>query len=504
MAFLERNANRGSISSELELSNSVMIDNLGANTNSNNFNHQQMSTGGDDQWSANANAGTNDKKATISMWCKRTHLSQGSGHGEYQRLFQFTTGGTATALYFNQDDLKMYDDNTSASLVTNRKFRDCSAWYHIVLAMDSTQSTAADRVKIYVNGVQETSFSTEDYGNQNAVLGMFSNSAVTFYLACAGSQNSGYAFDGYITEFHFVDGEQKDADDFGKIDDNGVWVPKPYTGSHGILGCHYNFEDTSNNRFNDESGNGNYMDNRGGSYEGVIATDTPTNNFCTLNFANRTNGNIRTQAGGTEATTDGGSGWCGMVATMFVGAGKWYWEVLYEDDGDADDVHIGIAAANDPWFPARQVSGGYYLGNVETGGAMGWDLDSGTNYNQNGSWGNPSRGDKLMVAYDADNYKLYYGINGTWGNSADPANGTGSVTAIESYWMSGINNALDFVAPAVSIYQGNRVRSFNFGGVNTWTIASGNADANGYGNFEYAPPTGFYALCTKNLAQYGG
>ena len=136
MAFLERNANRGSISSELELSNSVMIDNLGANTNSNNFNHQQMSTGGDDQWSANANAGTNDKKATISMWCKRTHLSQGSGHGEYQRLFQFTTGGTATALYFNQDLLKMYDDSTSASLVTNRVFRDCSAWYHIVLAMD--------------------------------------------------------------------------------------------------------------------------------------------------------------------------------------------------------------------------------------------------------------------------------------------------------------------------------------------------------------------------------
>ena len=134
---------------------------------------------------------------------------------------------------------------------------------------------------------------------------------------------------------------------------------------------------------------------------------------------------------------------------------------------------------------------------------MGWDLNGGTNYNQNGSWGSPSRGDKLMVALDMDNYKLYYGINGTWGNSANPANGTGSVTAMDSYWMGGITGALRFVGPAVSIYQGNRVRAFNFGGVNTWTIASGNADANGYGNFEYAPPTGFYALCSKNLAQYG-
>ena len=109
-----------------------------------------------------------------------------------------------------------------------------------------------------------------------------------------------------------------------------------------------------------------------------------------------------------------------------------------------------------------------------------------------------------MFALDMDNYKYYLGINGTWGNSANPANGTGSVTAIDSYWMSALKDPLDFVLPAVTVYQGKHMRGFNFGGVNTWTIASGNADANGYGNFEYAPPTGFYALCSKNLAQYGG
>ena len=220
-----------------------------------------------------------------------------------------------------------------------------------------------------------------------------------------------------------------------------------------------------------------------------------------MNTAHRTNGNIRTQEGGTYVTTDGGSGWCSMVATMGVSKGKWYWEALFYDDGDAEDVHIGVAPANDPWIPSRQ--GGYYLGNVETNGSMGWDLDGGANYNQNGSWGNPSRGDKLMVALDMDNYKLYYGINGTWGNSANPANGTGSVTAMDTYWMSAQPTYLDFVMPAVSVYQGNFMKGFNFGGYCAWTISSGNADANGHGNFEYAPPSGFFALCSKNLAEHG-
>ena len=99
--------------------------------------------------------------------------------------------------------------------------------------------------------------------------------------------------------------------------------------------------------------------------------------------------------------------------------------------------------------------------------------------------------------------EMYYGINGTWGNSANPANGTGSVTSIDSYWMSAVHNALDFVLPAVSVYQGKHMRGFNFGGYCAWTISSGNADANGHGNFEYAPPSGFFALCSKNLAEHG-
>ena len=307
------------------------------------------------------------------------------------------------------------------------------------------------------------------------------------------------SFRGYVSEFHFVDGTMKAASDFGRYNDNGVWIPKEYTGSHGSEGYYLDFAD-SGDLGDDESGNGNdFTENNITAID--QAQDTPTNNFCTMNQNSRTNGNIRTQDGGTEVTTDGGSGWCSMLATMAVGAGKWYWEAKVEDDSDALTVYVGIASTNDPYVPTNQV--GYYLGNVETTASMGWYLSDGSNKNQNGSWGNPARGDKIMFAYDADNYKMYYGINGSWGNSANPANGSGSVTSIQSYWFSAVKDALTFVAPAVTVYQGKRMRGFNFGGYCAWTIDSGNADANGYGNFEYAPPTGFYALCTKNLAQYG-
>ena len=183
MESLARTANRGSVSTgPYEVSNSLLLDN---SDSSMEYNHHQLAPGGDDQWSAQSNAGTNSKKATISMWIKRSKLSPSSGAGQYARLFQFQTGGNATAFYIVTDQLTMYDDVTSASLKTNRKFRDTSAWYHIVLAMDSTQATAANRVKLYVNGEQQTDWATEDYGNQNSDLAMFSTTNVVWYLGTA-------------------------------------------------------------------------------------------------------------------------------------------------------------------------------------------------------------------------------------------------------------------------------------------------------------------------------
>ena len=190
-----------------------------------------------------------------------------------------------------------------------------------------------------------------------------------------------------------------------------------------------------------------------------------------MNQNARTNGNIRTQEGGTFVTTDGGSGWCSMLGTMAMSAGKWYWEALVNDDGDALTVYVGIAPHNDPYVPHNQT--GYYLGNVETAGSMGWYLSDGSNKNQNGSWGNPARGDKIMFAYDADAGLMWFGVNGKWNDGANPALGT------NSDWTSLPTTGL---AP--------------FAGVYNTTIK---IDANfGQKPFKYAPPDGFQPINAAN------
>jgi len=481
MAFLERNANRGSISTDYDIPYSLKLE--PDNSESLTYTGTQ-STGG------------NAKTWTWAGWIKRTELD---GHS-----YLFSAGYTGFIFMSTENWLRfaMYDGSTSYYLDLDMVFRDTSAWYHIVGQLDTTQATAADRCKIWVNGVRQTEFrASTNYTTipQNTEMQIGQTGSSSNWLKVGDWYAAGRYLAGYIADWHFTDGVANEADAFGRFDSNGVWVPKKYTGSYGTIGYYLDFSDSAN--LGDDA-NGSYSFSEGNITAADQATDTPTNNFCTMNQNARTNGNIRTQEGGTYVTTDGGSGWCSMLGTMAMSAGKWYWEALVNDNGDALTVYVGIAPHNDPYVPHHQT--GYYLGNVETAGSMGWYLSDGSNKNQNGSWGNPARGDKIMFAYDADNIKMYYGINGTWGNSANPANGTGSVTSIDSYWMSAVHNALDFVLPAVTVYQGKHMKGFNFGGYCAWTIASGNADANGYGNFEYAPPSGFYALCSKNLAEFGG
>lgn len=501
MAFLTEAANRGSVSTGYEISNSLLLDN---SNSSMEYNHHQMSPGGDDQWSAQSNAGTNSKKATLSLWIKRARLSPSSGAGQYARLFQFQTGGNATSLYFVTDQLTMYDDVTSASLKTNRRFRDTSAWYHIVLAMDSTQATAANRVKLYVNGEQQTDWATEDYGNQNSDLAMFSATNIVWYLGCAAGNGQGYTFDGYMTEFHFVDGAQKVASDFGEYDeDSGIWIPKQYTGGYGTLGCYYNFEDTSNNRFNDESGNGNFMNNRGGSFEGEITTDTPTNNFCTPfvdQYYNSTDDITHTE-GGSKLTTGVGTGWRTNQTTVSLSSGKWYAEFKHPGTIDGDAIMTSIVPT--ARFGASAYAGFY--GGQSSGDGIGWYWDSTRFRYDDGTTITPpqntvSSGDILGIALDMDNNYVYSRINGgSWHNNGsangDPtsgSSGTGGFAVADEPHMI-----------CVSMYHPNKTFHVNFGGYASYTISSGATDENGYGTFEYAPPTGYYAICTQNLAEYG-
>ena len=472
MAFLERNANRGSISTEYDIDNSLKVE----ADNSESLTRTPSSAGNRKTW-------------TLSFWLKRTELSA------TMRVFEAWDGSAGTSGLFNTSNQFLLDLNSGSNYFTSSgQFRDCSAWYHFVIRVDTTSGTASERARVYVNGEELAGSWTGGNIGQNTDLTW--NQNVAHYLGVF--HNSDQFVSGYYAEVINVDGSSLGPTTFGRVDDNGVWVPKNANGS-GTNGFKLEFQ-SSGSLGADTSGNSNTwtLNNIAAIDQ---ATDTPTNNFCTMNENARTNGNIRTQEGGTYVTTDGGSGWCSMLGSMAMSAGKWYWEALVNNNSDALTVYVGIAPHNDPYVPHNQT--GYYLGNVETAGSMGWYLSDGSNKNQNGTWGNPGQGDKIMIAYDADNYKLYYGINGTWGNSANPANGTGTVTAIDSYWMSALKDPLDFVLPAITVYQGKHMKGFNFGGYCAWTIASGNADANGYGNFEYAPPTGFYALCSKNLAEFG-
>ena len=295
-----------------------------------------------------------------------------------------------------------------------------------------------------------------------------------------------------MAECVLVDGSALTPTSFGEFDeDSNIWKPKDVSSlSLGTAGFHMNFDDSSNvGAVKTGTSQGNF--DKYNLSAADQATDTPTNNFCTMNMNNRTDGNSKTQEGGTKVTTDGGSGWCSMVATMGVTKGKWYWETQRSGgSSDSNDVVTGIVGSEDAYIP-YSAAAKYYIGNVATSSSIGF-YTTGVPNVRNGDGGSLSNsaGDIIMIALDMDNDKIYFGVNGTW-----DALGTGG---------SSLHADFDgeFVLPAVAVYQGKQIK-INFGGYASYTISSANSDADGYGNFEYTVPSGYYALCTKNLEEYG-
>ena len=432
--------------------------------------------------------GGNDQTWTVSLWVKRTEL------GTLQHIWGAGVSGNDVLLVSFQTDntLKFRSTKSGADdcvYVTNRVFRDTTAWMHIVVAVDTTSGTAGDRLRIYINGVEETSFvgtSKTDFAQNDNTL----HNANSSYMEIATAIGEADRFCGYIAEVISISGSQLAPTTFGEFDgDSGIWIPKAYTGSFPQNSVYLEFKDSSS-LGTDTSGNGQTF-----TLQNITAadqaTDTPTNNFCTMNMLNRTNGNSKNQEGATKVTTDGGSGWCSMVATMGVTKGKWYWETQRSGgSSDSNDVVTGIVGSEDAYIPYSSAAN-YYIGNVATSSSIGFYTTGSPNV-RNGDGGSLSNsaGDIIMIGLDMDNSKIYFGINGTW-----DALGTGG---------SSLHADFDgeFVLPAVAVYQGKQIK-LNFGGYASYTISSAASDADGYGTFEYAPPSGYYALCTKNLEEYG-
>jgi hypothetical protein len=428
----------------------------------------------------------NKKTFTWSGWVKRGNITSTNQH-----LFAVgTSGSNFTIIRFNGTNLRyshQASGSTDANLITTQVFRDPSAWYHIVVAVDNTQSTASDRVNIYVNGTLITNFGTEDYPTN---IDTHVNATNIHRIGDHVDSATQY-FDGYLAEVNLIDGQQLLPTSFGEFNDNGVWIPIKYLGTYGTNGFFMEFKQTGTSQNSsgigaDTSGNDNHFAVSNLSATDVT-TDTCTNNFCTLNPLYQQGSNTFSE-GNCKVVLEAGDGSKGVAGGIAPANGKWYWEVK---QGSATNSSILVREASD-----KEDDLSYYQGNFAA-----YVFNNGNQNitgNTNSTYGpSYSSGDIIMVAMDMDNDRVYFGKNGQWIDGS----GNADESSINDFVpLNGVTNGLGAFANANG--SATATAEFNWGNP-SFSISSGNSDANGYGNFEYAVPSGYYAICTKNLAEYG-
>ena len=405
----------------------------------------------------------NRRTFTWSGWIKRSNITQNT------TLFANGEGGTSYfKIKINEAD-KLYivteDGSTLYRILSTQVLRDSSAWYHIVAVIDTTDGTAGNRLRQYINGVEVTAFDIEAQPSQNYETLM--NTASKHDIGYAHYSGSEF-LDGYMAEIHFIDGSAKAPSDFGEFDDNGVWIPKAYDGSYGTNGFYLEFKQTGTSANAsgigaDTSGNDNHFTPTNLAATD-ITTDTPTNNFMTLNplakaalAGNPSEGNLIHvgQTSGYIQTVLGTLAWHGS-------GGKWYWEM---EQGGATAGNYGFVRTDKP-------DGTNGVGNiVQTTSSTpseviaydwGWGVNpsngnsrhDGSNDSYGSSLGN---GDHGMVAVDTVAGKAWWGKNGTWFNSGNPATG-----ANPAFTDSDMTEGIFTIYSSVSDTDG-RIKRYNFG-----------------------------------------
>ena len=419
-----------------------------------------------------ASAG-NRQKFTLSLWVKRSKLSTG------QHILMIDTGATANFLYFasGSDQLVWYCYSSSGGvtdfyLQPNQVFRDVSAWYHIMLVVDTTLATADNRGRIYVNGSEVTSmlYRTNPTQNLNTLVNNTNQHNI------GGTSNY---FDAYLAETYLIDGQALTPTSFGETDeDTGIWKPKAYTGTYGTNGFYLQFKNSAS-LGTDSSGNGNtFTVNNLTSIDQT--TDTPTNNFCTLNpliSAGNDGGNKQVLSEGNLYVTGNKDSWCHSRGTISYSVGKWYWEAKIT--GKIADMNIGVSNTGTNMFggTVQSLSGNttiYPEGDKNINGTI-----------TTGVFTAYSLGDIIGIAHNADANTVTFYKNGSAILSDQSVSGGNDTT-----WT-----------PASAVYNTTGFFSFNFG--SPIYTANGYTDGAGFGNFSYSVPAGYYSLNTKNLAQFG-
>ena len=424
----------------------------------------------------------NRKTWTMSAWIKRTALASSSDI----RVWGWKSGGGNYGFQFDSDKFRFYlvAGGSGSEFLTNRTFRDINAWYHIVAKCDTTQSTASDRFKLYVNGVQETSFATATYPNQDEDTAV--NQAEICRLGCNAVATNSF-FDGLISHVHFTDGYAYDASTFGSTDAaTGEWnintSPSITMGTNGFTIL------KDGNTITDQSANSNDFSLGAGSV--TKSEDNPSNVFATWSplmakaNINLIHGNtsIRPQANSIDFQT---------ASTLAFKTGKFYAEFKYlENDGHQmygiSTTEGAMELKRNTQFPGQTTTS---VAMYASNGSI-YENNSATSYGS--GWGNNTI---IMMAVDADNNKIYFGNNGTWYNSGNPSTGANGY----SFNATNLAGFKYMVAGNGTVGYDNTDANFGNGYIGTTAVSSAGNNASGNGIFEYDVPTGYTALCTKGL-----
>ena len=460
-----------------------------------------------------AGSGSNTT-GTLSFWVKRSKIST-----EYIAYARSDNNNVFNVYFSSNHRLEIRSTqggSAEMSYKTDMLFRDVSAWYHIVIAIDTTDGTAADRCKLFVNGSRITSFQTQTNFDQNDTIEWFQSDATFYYGGEFEDGSQGNAYAGYLAEAYLIDGQQKAPTDFGEYNDNNVWVPKKYLGTFGNNGHKLEFQQSGTSA--NSSGIG--ADTSGNDLHLTVAAlgsnspalDVPTNNFCTMIPAdnmNLSNGNI------SGATTRTGN-WDAVHGSKGVTTGNWYFECRASRTEDNFRVIVGVVGDPENWgigFNGKGATGDPLSTFSNTypfyGKGVWLDHWYDEDYNDSSTASVNSNNDIIQIALDMDNYKLWVGVNVQFKDNsnnnvsyADVAAGNSATVSIASaaytgktffpaFWLRDDEGADDNLA------------DINFGGAISFNISSAVNDGAGRGKFEYDVPSGFFSLCTKNLANHG-
>ena len=466
-------------------------------------------------------SGGNQKKWTFSCWIKRGVLGGDNYGGGEMRIFGANTN--ASHIYLQSGETLTWDisdgSGTDASLVTNRMFRDNTNWFHIVCALDTDESTANNRMRMYINGIEETAFNTRN--NPSSGKGdnrMNANNLHTLGFRTSAQGNAGMQFDGYLTEINFIDGQQYDPSYFGYFESQtGIWRPKKYEGSYGTTGFYLNFNNKASTTTigYDKSGNGNHWTTHNIQVNDSVP-DSPSNNFAVWRISGRPLNSACDFKQGMllcETGTSGGGGSLQRtpISSYVVNSGKWYCETWNLNtyvmatiapvqtmlDQTSDNTRkIMIFSSDGRFYDYRNASSdsspSTYAASWTNGDVIGMliDMDQATPvayFSKNGQWANGS---------------------GAW-NQSNPYTSGGGIPMTGNMLTHPTDNDqgfLGYVGFAYSSAGGgtDAIWITNFGQDSTFagrTTAGVYSDDIGLGEFKYPVPEGALALCNNNVAR---